>query len=55
MEHTDSFSEFVSAVEALHDDGPVRITAHTSNSSAHGWNTSRSAATAEVPSEGVKQ
>ncbi|GLW58760.1 hypothetical protein [Kitasatospora phosalacinea] len=55
MEYNDPFSEFVSAVEALHDDGPVGITAHTSNSSAHGWNTSRSAAIAEAPAADVEQ
>lgn len=37
MENNDQFSDFIKAVEALHDDGPVRITAHTSNTSAHGW------------------
>ncbi|MFH8380130.1 hypothetical protein ACH4E7_04205 [Kitasatospora sp. NPDC018058] len=51
MENPDQFSEFVSAVAALHDDGPVRITAHTSNASPHGWNASRSNVTAEAPTD----
>jgi hypothetical protein len=55
MENTDQFSEFVEAVEALHDDGPVRITAHTSNASAHGWNTSRSSRTAEASAHDAEQ
>ncbi len=55
MESTDQFNEFVEAVEALHDDGPVRITAHTSNASPHGWNTSRSSRTSEAASDGTEQ
>ncbi|WP_169790810.1 hypothetical protein [Streptacidiphilus albus] len=39
MDNNDQFSDFLKAVEALHDDGPVRTTAHTSNSSAAGWET----------------
>lgn len=45
MENNDQFSDFIKAVEALHDDSPMRTTAHTSNASANGWNTSTAAKT----------
>ncbi len=37
MDSNEQFGDFLQAVQALHDDGPVRTTAHTSNASAHGW------------------
>jgi len=35
----DIFEDFLSAVETLHRDNPIRITAHTSSVSADGWAT----------------
>ncbi|MFC5187979.1 hypothetical protein [Actinomadura harenae] len=54
MKEKDQFSEFVEAVDALRDDDPVRVTAHTSNASAHGWNSSRSGQAAEAPGHDVE-
>ncbi|MFJ9693134.1 hypothetical protein [Kitasatospora sp. NPDC101183] len=55
MENPNQFNEFVEAVAALHDEGPVRITAHTSNASPRGWNASRSNVTAEASTDDTQQ
>ncbi|MEV5574485.1 hypothetical protein AB0L06_31005 [Spirillospora sp. NPDC052269] len=55
MKEKDQFSEFLEAVDTLYDDAPVRITAHTSNASAHGWSPSRSEQTAEEPGNDIEQ
>ncbi|MEU2026213.1 hypothetical protein ABZ565_29275 [Streptomyces sp. NPDC016469] len=39
MPNADACVEFLAAVEQLHDEHTVRLTAHTSSVSADAWNT----------------
>ena len=48
-------SAHTATVETLHDDGPLRITAHTSNAPARGWNTARLSWAAEASAHDVEQ